>query len=1043
MGDPIESNHEGTRTFGDLLVSWRGQLSPAGWEVFCDLQLGTAASHPVLDARTPRQPFELGDGDRIAWGRLTLLPDGADCFLVLDIDCHSGPASEQSTLLCAWNACDPCGKTAPSEGSKTFGEGGWIKASWTIAGADQACLTARLKISLAGGEEGDTATLSPQNPVWRKTLRGAEGHTELAFILSVEESGDARIDAVVRHALLPGEHAELDRFPIEPSPPGPRPEPEPTPGNVVAFGRPREFASFTYPRSLLPPTPDQQARRFVATANSGGFQKNLGSLAQQKNRAGMIAETQDFVAQPSSKYPGQYVSRIADLPGPMGHLEGPQVRHFLTMRPQNADQLRAALVALLGVPIDTFLSQPDYPSQRAQLQDSLLALLITDSPLGDHEDALIQALLVCHVAELLQQQPGILTTPETLREPLEANVMPPPAILPLPADADADADAAAKGYVKPLGFADLQVIKQRLLRYRLGEIAHIENVMRGESKERSEQRSHRIETRDRDYGDVTEAEMREQDYQGRSRSGQESVTQTLKREFDNLKQEYGSDGLSVTVTGSWTDTPLDPTTLKPGTLDQEATAYARRLLDRASARVARRVESERSRRSVEEFVEQNRRRFDNEGGDGHLTGIYRWLDEIHLAHLEHRGSRLIVEIVVADPAADYVRRNNVLHGIDLTAPIPPWQGGDGIDPVRSAKDIDRENYAALADRYNATDMPPPPPLDRVLSTALASDPPRAQAKLEIPDGYTATSGTVSYGWTGTAPAGTTQALDILVGGATVKIDPAQDPNPGSKTLAALPSGTTTVPLTALAVGLEYAVTVTLACTCSTTADTYLHWQIAAYDSMMAAYRARRDDYFGAMAKLAEGPARSAPERQRETERAELQKAAIRCLMAPFLDQPPPDPAPPAWQRDAATLTLIPFFRDALEWGEMTYALYGRYFDSSDPDRPDWLTLAQTMDGAPGFMEFLEAGAARLLVPVKPHQVLPLLYYLASGGQFWSGTAELTPVYEADVWLANTLKSLAHIPPPIPGEAWEVEVATSMLMLQPDASLPSPGDRAEP
>ena len=1037
MGAPLESNHEGSRAFGDLLVSWRGQPSPAGWEVFCDLRLGAAASRLALDARTPRQPFELGDGDSIAWGRLTLLPDADGGFLVLDIDCHSGPASEHSTLLCAWKACDPCGKTPPSEGSKTFGDGGWIKASWTIAGADQACLAARLKIILAGGDDGDAATLSPQNPVWRKTLRVEEGHTELAFILSVSDNGDARIDAVVRHARLPGEHAELDRFPLEPQPPGPHPEPEPAPGNGVAFGRPREFASFTYPRSLLPPTPDQQARRFAATANSGGFQQNLGTLAQQKNRAGMVAEAEEFVAQPSSKYPGQYVSRIADLPGPMGRLEGPPVRALLAMRPQNAEQLRAALAALLGVPVDAFLSQPDYPAQRAQLQDSLLALLITGSPLGDHEDALTQALLVCHVAELLQQQPGLLTTPETLREPLEANPLPPPALLPLPAAAA----AAPKGYAKPLGFADLQVIKQRLLRYRLGEIAHVENVMRGESKERSEQRSRRVETRERDYDDTADAEMREQDYQGRSRSGQESVTHTLKREFDNLKQEYGSDGLSVTVTGSWTDTPLDPATLKPGTLGQDAAAYARRLLDRASARVARRVEAERSRRSVEEFAEQNRRRFGNEGGDGHLTGIYRWLDEIHLAHLEHRGSRLIVEIVVADPAADYVRRNNVLHGIAFTAPIPPWQGGDGIAPVRSAKDIDRQNYAALADRYNATDMPPPPPQDLVLSAALASDPPHAQAKLDIPDGYAVSGGTVGYGWTGTAPAGTAQSLDFLVGGTAVKVDPGQDPNPGAKSLTALPAGTTAVPVTAVAAGLEYAATITLACACSATADAYLRWQIAAYGSVMAAYRARRDDYFGAMAKLAAGPSRSAPERRRETERAELQKAAIRCLMAPFLGQP--DPAPPAWQRDAAALTLIPFFRDALEWGEMTYALYGRYFDSSDPDRPDWLTLAQAAGSAPDFLEFLEAGAARLLVPVKPPQVLPLLYYLASAGQFWNGAPELAPVHAADVGLVNTLKSLAHIPPPPRGETWEVEVATSMLMLQPDASLPAPDGGAEP
>jgi len=41
-----------------------------------------------------------------------------------------------------------------------------------------------------------------------------------------------------------------------------------------------------------------------------------------------------------------------------------------------------------------------------------------------------------------------------------------------------------KPQIRPLGIGDLKVVKQTLERYVAGEAAHIENVLKGESKER-------------------------------------------------------------------------------------------------------------------------------------------------------------------------------------------------------------------------------------------------------------------------------------------------------------------------------------------------------------------------------------------------------------------------------------------------------------------------------------------------------------------------------------------------------------------------------
>ena len=47
--------------------------------------------------------------------------------------------------------------------------------------------------------------------------------------------------------------------------------------------------------------------------------------------------------------------------------------------------------------------------------------------------------------------------------------------------------------IKPIGVADLKVVKQRLARYEAGEIAHVENVMATESRGREHRRFRQTE----------------------------------------------------------------------------------------------------------------------------------------------------------------------------------------------------------------------------------------------------------------------------------------------------------------------------------------------------------------------------------------------------------------------------------------------------------------------------------------------------------------------------------------------------------------------
>ena len=50
-----------------------------------------------------------------------------------------------------------------------------------------------------------------------------------------------------------------------------------------------------------------------------------------------------------------------------------------------------------------------------------------------------------------------------------------------------------KPNIKPIGIGDLKLVKQKLLRYEAGEIAHIENVMATETRSREHRRLRRTE----------------------------------------------------------------------------------------------------------------------------------------------------------------------------------------------------------------------------------------------------------------------------------------------------------------------------------------------------------------------------------------------------------------------------------------------------------------------------------------------------------------------------------------------------------------------
>ena len=95
--------------------------------------------------------------------------------------------------------------------------------------------------------------------------------------------------------------------------------------------------------------------------------------------------------------------------------------------------------------------------------------------------------------------------------------------------------------IRPLGIGDLKVVKQKLLSYQLGEVAHIENVLRGEYKERK----YRTLDRTEQTLAVTTETIEET-----TKDTQTTERFELKKESENTIQEQMSVQAGVTVSGS-------------------------------------------------------------------------------------------------------------------------------------------------------------------------------------------------------------------------------------------------------------------------------------------------------------------------------------------------------------------------------------------------------------------------------------------------------------------------------------------------------------
>jgi hypothetical protein len=548
--------------------------------------------------------------------------------------------------------------------------------------------------------------------------------------------------------------------------------------------------------------------------------------------------------------------------------------------------------------------------------------------------------------------------------------------------------------VAAVGWGDLIVARESLVGYTGREIAHIENVLPGETKLREHERESITE-------EVTETETTteretEKDSQTTDRYELQAETQeTINRDFKisagiNTSGQYGL---------TQVDTSLD-TAFSQSSSESRSNSIttAREIVSKAVERTFERVRKLRRLTVTEKIRELNRHRLSNAGGPptpDALSGMYLWVEKIQRVELRHYGTRMMLEFHIPEPAISLLERGNRR---DVERRLPPFD----VSP----SSIQPGNYMCLAQRYAAADVEPPPTQYVSVgygwvSTENEDDEQWAEdqftAMISVPEGYRPDWAKVA--WSALEGAGNEFNFAFSIGGESQHQEHRVPTYDG--VLLRLPADTSWpqgLPISARVHGhWDSCMYVQATLYCVRTPEALDAWRLRTWEALRTGYEAlerklyqeraeKEGKEIGALPFLSERPSAV----NRRIERGELQKWAIKSMrtvpqnfnaieeVAGLQEMSP--------LHAEAQAPIVRFFEDAFEWEHMNYFLYPYHWAR----RASWRlrTVATAID--PQFQAFLESGAARVIVPVTPGYESKVLAYLDPDSTADELTRLLTP-----------------------------------------------------
>jgi hypothetical protein len=553
--------------------------------------------------------------------------------------------------------------------------------------------------------------------------------------------------------------------------------------------------------------------------------------------------------------------------------------------------------------------------------------------------------------------------------------------------ASAAVPSAERPSVRAIGWGDLIVARERLVDYQAREIAHIENVLPGEDKLRTHKRTRTIE-QVTETTTVTE-DTRERDLQTTDRHElQNQVNEVIDEKF-SVKAGVNTSGRYGVTT---VNTSLDAAFERSSSESRSATTQvAQEIVAKTVEKTFQSVRELRRTTITDAIREANRHRLRNLPANGNtpapISGVYLWVEKIHEVALRHYGTRLMVEFHIPEPGLSLFAQAQASR---VTVPKPAPLA---IGPL----DIEPTNYLCIAKAYGAVGVESPPAPFIEAGYTWRSEPSEeaeggesedtVAASIPIPDGYQPIAGHASITSIPTTAVPADQIyLYVAVGGREVieSIGHTRDSDWTIDRAAAWPNG---VPVSMLAHGQwDKTLVLHVALRCERTPEAMTAWRIRTWEKIVEAHERLQQDYDRAVLEAASQNAAlfeitgASEAVNRAVEQDEFKKWSIKTMRVETFDDALFNAVVQVGEHaeidpvvSDAQAPIIRFFEEAFEWREMSYFLYPYFWGR----RAAWDARLAISGADYRHTAFLQAGAARVIVPVTPGYEERVLYYLDS------------------------------------------------------------------
>ncbi|KNB62346.1 hypothetical protein [Chryseobacterium sp. Hurlbut01] len=311
--------------------------------------------------------------------------------------------------------------------------------------------------------------------------------------------------------------------------------------------------------------------------------------------------------------------------------------------------------------------------------------------------------------------------------------------------------------MKNIGVADYLKVEQSTYCYVEGDVAHIENIMAREYKERSTRRLKRSESQ------TTKS----------TESEKEKLTDTttterheMQSEISKILQESKDFAAQAGFSASWGGTATGGTKFginanasyathnSKEESNRQAVTEAKDITARALDRIVTKVKEERIDKVLEEYEENNKHGFDNTKGSNHVVGVYRWVDKVVKNQIYNYGKRMMFEFMIPEPAKLHNLGVKMIDSsLQLVKPIDPRSLEAAHMQIKDYTDLNVETKLNFwLGKFNVeTDEKPLQTfsIGKSLSAQTAKDISEIEFysmkdEIQVPDGYIATGGLASF-----------------------------------------------------------------------------------------------------------------------------------------------------------------------------------------------------------------------------------------------------------------------------------------------------------